>query len=408
MAEANLVTMPPAGLEVSTSMAKGYLHNDPMADFSQQRRIPELDGLRGIAILLVLAYHYLHLFPKASYSPLVSSGINLIGMGWAGVDLFFVLSGFLIGGILLDARKSPVYFKAYYFRRFFRIVPLYYTWIGLYVVLVLGVFRGWHAPSDGIQERWISVPVNFLFLQNIIRIHHAYMGTAWLSPLWSLAVEEQFYLVIPLAVRFLSRLWLVIFLCATVVCAPILRWMIVLHWPRFHEAPYFLSPCRADALAIGVLLAMAWRHDGAKAALTRYRNLFFVPVLLLALPVVSLALWDPAPYSHSMQTWGYTTIDLGFAFLLAWILVGPRGIPAALSRSAMLQIWGRVSYCVYIIHQAVALLLAAWFSNGTLNLLPWVATAVAILGTAATFGIANISWSYFERPVLRIGHSFQY
>jgi peptidoglycan/LPS O-acetylase OafA/YrhL len=109
-----------------------------------------------------------------------------------------------------------------------------------------------------------------------------------------------------------------------------------------------------------------------------------------------------------MKTWGYSAIDFGFVFLLAWVLVEPRGIAAAICRSRVLQSWGGVSYCVYIIHQAVALFFAALFSSGTLNLPPWSAATVAILATAATFGIARLSWIYFERPVLQIGHSFKY
>src|SRR5271156_3076565 len=137
-------------------------------------RIPELDGLRGIAILLVLAYHYVSIPSGVAPTHLYQ---RLFAIGWSGVDLFFVLSGFLIGGILLDVRESPNYFKSFYGRRFYRIVPLYYVWVAIYFIVTS--FR----PSP---ETWRSVPIYALFLQNSVKINHAILGTAWLGALWSL------------------------------------------------------------------------------------------------------------------------------------------------------------------------------------------------------------------------------
>src|SRR6266404_3516257 len=99
-------------------------------------RVPELDGLRGVAILLVLLFHYISiegLTKTGSWSFILQ---RIVIMGWTGVDLFFVLSGFLIGGILIDARGSPTYFKTFYVRRFFRIIPVYYLWIVSFITLV--------------------------------------------------------------------------------------------------------------------------------------------------------------------------------------------------------------------------------------------------------------------------------
>src|SRR5260370_30559316 len=112
-----------------------------MAATPLNRRIPELDGLRGLAILLVLVFHYISqegVLPSGSFGDRLQ---RLVIMGWTGVDLFFVLSGFLIGGILMDVRGSPSYFKTFYIRRFFRIVPIYYLWIILYAALI-GIASG--------------------------------------------------------------------------------------------------------------------------------------------------------------------------------------------------------------------------------------------------------------------------
>ena len=379
-----------------------------MSEFSPQRRIPELDGLRGIAILMVLAYHFLDLFPINVPNPLPRLVAHSLGLGWTGVDLFFVLSGFLIGGILLDARESPNYFKTFYARRFFRIVPVYYAWIVLYAVIVLAILRGGPPSFDDVREHWISVPIHFLFLQNIVRVRHSLMGLSWLGHLWTLAIEEQFYLAIPLAIRFLRRPRLLTLLGIAIAGAPVLRFAVAQIAPHNLAAPYLLTPCRVDALALGVLLAILWRNDRAKKVLLRSRALLYIPIVLLSLPILYLALSDPSPYNRSIATWGLSAIDFAFVFLLALILADPRGIPAAICRSALLRGTGQLSYCIYIIHPALNYLFAALLLPGAVPNEAWRYAVAATAATIATFGIARFSWTFWERPLLRMGHSFEY
>ena len=193
-------------------------------------RIPELDGLRGLAILLVLLYHFVS-------SPRIQPPLfhKLFAIGWSGVDLFFVLSGFLIGGILLDVRESPNYFRTFYGRRFYRIVPLYYLWIGAYFVIAL--FGSSRFP-------WRSIPVYLLFLQNYTKIDRAVIAVAWLGALWSLAIEEQFYLIVPTVVRFLTKPRLLLMLYSAILCAPVFRILLYEYLPGHPAAPYVLTPCR--------------------------------------------------------------------------------------------------------------------------------------------------------------------
>jgi peptidoglycan/LPS O-acetylase OafA/YrhL len=379
-----------------------------MSQFSPQFRIPELDGLRGIAILMVLAYHFLDLFPINVPNPLPHLVAHSLGLGWTGVDLFFVLSGFLIGGILLDARESPNYFKTFYARRFFRIIPIYYAWIVLYAVVVLVILRGGPPSFDDVREHWISVPIHFLFLQNVVRIRHSLLGLAWLGHLWTLAIEEQFYLAIPLAIRFLRRPHLLMLLGSAIAGAPVLRFAVTQIAPHNLAAPYLLVPCRADALALGVLLAILWRSDRVKKLLLRWRALLYVPIVLLSIPVLYLAVSNPSPYNRSIATWGLSAIDFAFVFLLALVLTNPRGIPAAICRSALLRGTGQLSYCIYIIHPALNYLFAGLLLPGAVHNEPWRYAVAATAATVATFGIARISWIFFERPLLRMGHSFEY
>src|SRR5579884_2382866 len=139
---------------------------------------PQLDGIRGVAILLVLASHYL-LFPETS---VVASFplIKLAGVGWIGVDLFFVLSGFLLGGILIDQKGTDGYFRRFYLRRAARMLPLYYVW------LFACVFLGWAKPD---WSYWVLA-------QNWTMAIARRMSSPALGISWSLGVEEQFYLVL--------------------------------------------------------------------------------------------------------------------------------------------------------------------------------------------------------------------
>jgi peptidoglycan/LPS O-acetylase OafA/YrhL len=171
----------------------------PHSEFA--RRIPELDGLRGLAILLVVICHYVGDADHAGLGYWPHHFLSALSVGWSGVDLFFVLSGFLIGGILLDSRNSSQYFKTFYVRRIHRILPIYYAWIAIYVLIVganIYLARGRSAVTG--QELRV-VPVYFFFLQNMIYSPSPFQWK-WFAVTWSLAVEEQFYLLAPPAPSF--------------------------------------------------------------------------------------------------------------------------------------------------------------------------------------------------------------
>ena len=240
-----------------------------MAERERPDRVPELDGLRGVAILLVLLFHYISiegLTKTGSWSFILQ---RIVIMGWTGVDLFFVLSGFLIGGILIDARGSPTYFKTFYVRRFFRIIPVYYLWILGYVLLVSmgGAFVRAHSHSGAVLQVGQAIYAHFLFLQNLGFIHVSGLTGAWFSHTWSLAVEEQFYLVAPLVIWFLSPRRLFIFLAVIVAGVPLLRFCLLQY---FHAAPWLVGvvmPTRADSFAVGMLAAILWRNASVRARL---------------------------------------------------------------------------------------------------------------------------------------------
>jgi peptidoglycan/LPS O-acetylase OafA/YrhL len=187
-------------------------------------RVRELDGIRGLAIALVLVWHYVHaqLQQVEPGTPLAFFK-QAVSFTWSGVDLFFVLSGFLIAGILLDHREAENYFRVFYIRRVCRIFPLYYAHFALFVMLLafgVGLAPGlyWLFDTAGLPL-WSYAT----FTQNIVMASRVVMGSDWLAVTWSLAIEEQFYLVLPFIIRFTPPRALPWILGGLLLMAPVLR-----------------------------------------------------------------------------------------------------------------------------------------------------------------------------------------
>jgi peptidoglycan/LPS O-acetylase OafA/YrhL len=324
---------------------------------------------------------------------------KVFAIGWAGVDLFFVLSGFLIGGILLRAVGSPNYYKVFYVRRFYRIVPLFYVWVAGYFAFV-GIW--------GSAETWRAFPLYLLFVQNSFKIHHAAIGTAVLGALWSLAVEEQFYLVIPSLIRFFSRRFVLFALTAMLFVAPLVRVLLYIYVPAHSAAPYMLTICRADALSLGVLAAFAWQSERFKLAFRKYRTYVYVLFLLLFTGFLTLAALSPLQYSMRMYAWGFSVIDVFFAATMLVVILDTGNLLAGICRCSFLGSLGRVSYCLYVVHVFVDFLChKAVF--GQLPRFDSVSTALVSLGAAAlSYALALASWKFFEQPLLERAHAYKY
>jgi len=376
---------------------------------TESSRIPELDGLRGIAVLSVVCIHYIVVSPSAD-SPIAALFQRAVALGWSGVDLFFVLSGFLIGGILLDARGSPNYFKAFYARRFLRIIPLYYAWVLLYIVVVAvaGHVLQSHSNSGRPEMSGAPVYVHFLFLQNVWPIAFWGLGAGWFTQMWSLAVEEQFYLVCPWLIRFVSTRHLHIILFAVIAGTPFLRLTLR---AIAHVRPmsiYILTPCRADALAIGILAALLCRNEEWKQHLAHHWRYLNAARIALGAGVLCLLIWVPSNFSFAAQTIGYTWLAVFYAVCMLSVLSRPSDILAKCTRLPWLRNLGTVSYCIYIIHGAVLIV-----CHGVLlRHLPQVSTAsgaaITLLAAAITYVCARLSWRFFEQPLLERGHRFRF
>src|SRR6266852_6534903 len=212
-----------------------------------RQKVPQLDAVRGVAILLVIFHNASGKFPSLHLQ-------GLFANGWMGVDLFFVLSGFLITGILLDTKQSEGYLKNFYARRCLRIWPLYYSLI-FFMFAVLPFLS--HSEGHTVFERsspWWAFP---LFLQNFLIFPVSTAAAGPLGVTWSLAIEEQFYVVWPLVVRFCSYAQLRRIAIAVICLSPALRFYL----SRHHVDLYTNVFCRLDGLMAGAFLALVVRGE---------------------------------------------------------------------------------------------------------------------------------------------------
>jgi peptidoglycan/LPS O-acetylase OafA/YrhL len=382
----------------------------PMAESASgnsSARIPELDGLRGVAILLVILCHYVG---GAVHEPLgfwAHRLLSVSSVGWSGVDLFFVLSGFLIGGILLDARTTPHYFRAFYMRRVHRILPVYYSWLLIFAALV--AIALWLAPGRyAVEKRDLTqLPYYLLFLQNM-RYDQTFFQSVWMSVMWSLAVEEQFYLLAPPLIRFLSLRRIVVSLVATICLVPLLRLLALRYLTLGSYVAVLAMPCRADALAFGMLVAVGWRTVWFRAFLETNRLLMQRVLLGLTLGVAALLWWLAHPVSVVTALIGYTWLAAFFSCIMVVALSRTHGWIAGVLRWRMLRALGTISYCVYIIHLAFNRLAHLVVLHADPQIYNLRGVGVTLLALGLTLVVASLSWRYFEKPLIRRGHSYAY
>ncbi len=377
-----------------------------------QGRIPALDGLRGIAILLVLLWH--GFFGVASDSRVVSNLLAVGTLSWSGVDLFFVLSGFLIGGILLDARDSNSYFKTFYIRRAFRILPLYGLIIGLYCL-----YRLHYLPLPGSGEiplaGGIPLASYLTFTQNFWMAYLGAWGSIIMMATWSLAVEEQFYLTIPILVRKLDRSRLTLVLIFVVISAPLLRVFLLFNVPHGDLADYLLMPCRADALCLGVLSAILVRSRRGWDFLLGKRTLLYSTTCGLLLVLAWFSYKQYGQTATPMVTFGFSVLGLFYTCCLLIALMKTRTSERVLCNRRLMELGG-IAYCVYLVHTplivAARRLTPICFPFLRKLPIPYVVGIEVLLGgllgIVASVAIAKISWRFFEQPMLRRGHAYKF
>ncbi|MGB6222655.1 acyltransferase family protein [Haloferula sp.] len=385
--------------------------------------LPALDGLRGIAILLVVIYHcseLVHL--KTTGNPFDWFTWRVFQLGWIGVDLFFVLSGFLITGILIESKSKPRYYQTFYARRSLRIFPLYY-------VVVFFTFFVFPQIADVIASKSASaaealaelpplegkLPWYLFYASNFLAALDGNMGHRLLAVTWSLAIEEQFYFVWPLIIYVCRQKTVLVISWAMVVIAFVCRFAMVVairegYWDGNRTGPYVLPFCRMDALAVGAIISVMWRQPGK----IEWLRIWSKRVVLFGLPFFLLAILTGRFGNRDgfVQTFGFSLLAFFFGgILVLTLLLKENGkVYRMVTNGGLLQI-GKFAYAIYLFHLPLMFgLQALWFKN-FLNLklvgssIPSLLIFISVV-TAAVFIAAKLSWIFIERPFLKMKRFF--
>jgi peptidoglycan/LPS O-acetylase OafA/YrhL len=373
--------------------------------------MPALDGLRGVAILLVLLIHfYQKSFIIDAYPVAANILGRVVGAGGYGVELFFVLSGFLITGILLDTRHEPGFFKNFYMRRVLRIFPLYYGALAI-VLLVLPHLIQFDQGAENIRKHQIWM---WTYLTNWPAAGWIWDNSALflLGHFWSLSVEEHFYFVWPSLVAVLSRRTLCV-LCGGLVCLGLLsRSVSALMGAGAPILFQWTTLQKVDGLAIGALIAIVLRDASLALYLpkkrARERNLLVFGMLFLAY------LWLPRKWHLAVfDIAAETIIVCFFGLLLLHVLsINRVQLMYRLLTSKLIVAFGTYSYGIYVIHGILRPMFSRvidWNSLPQTYGLQFVYLAAYwVMAVGISFGLAYMSYHLFEKQFLKLKRYFQY
>jgi peptidoglycan/LPS O-acetylase OafA/YrhL len=364
---------------------------------SKQFHITALDGIRGLAVLMVMIFHF---FQRGNflYFPVGKALSAVSRIGQTGVDLFFVLSGFLITGILIDAKGSRNYLRNFYVRRLLRIFPLQYAALAFVLfVIPLIIHVGWMNFRDQLWGWLFAINIHSTFFHDSLRLP---------AHFWSLAVEEHFYLVWPTVVLLCSRrgLYRASWIC---IAISLIARVVML---KLHLSVFFFTLTRLDGLAIGALLALFIRGPRGPERLSEIR-----PQWLLAGSFILLApMWVLAggKAGEGAETAKYLLLALMYGALLAAALDPARPSIGHLFSNRILTTLGKYSYGLYVWDSILQDVLAPWVSSASLS--RWVHNRYLlmlvcwVIQFSTTFLLAFLSWHLFEKQFLKLKRFFAY
>lgn len=344
------------------------------------KHIPALDGIRGIAILLVMLFH-LHL-----------PGLSL---GWAGVPLFFVLSGFLITQILLDEKSNSLYdyLRSFYIKRTLRIFPLFYAYLLINFLLLLATGKS----TDGLG--WYALYLQNYHIGIALDNKDAYIPGV-VGHTWSLAVEEQFYLIWPFLVYFLNRRTLAWVCVILIIAAPITR-LVILQNGHTYLANVTLPSCM-DMMAYGALLALVRSSEvGSKIAY----SMFFLGSTLVTYAIIDIgteAFWTPETWANS-AFYLYTALSFAFGIVIWTAAVKPNTYIVRALTIKPLLFTGKISYGLYIWHLVIFIVIEKIAQKFHF---PASQITIPVVSMLLSYLVSIVSFNFFEIHFLQLKEKF--
>ena len=349
-----------------------------------------------------MVFHFLEV-PAREYLPRPIA--ELIAFGWSGVDLFFVLSGFLITSNLLAAKGRPHYYRNFYARRTLRIFPLYYAVLA-FVFLVVARFPSFEPERVRYvteHQAWF-----WLYSSNFLIAKNGAFVLAAINQFWSLSVEEHFYLLWPAVVGLTTNRTLRWISGACMVGAILLRALLITYWPS-NPAAYVITPCRIDGLAFGALLASLVRENGLPSVTRKSRFLALGAIFVMA----SLGLWQLSlkPGSPLMLVLGLSVNVLGYGGLHISSVAAPAGsLLGVIVQSRVLAFFGKYAYGLYIFHFPIQIIFQRLVPFETLHAhlgFPLLAiVAHTIIVGSVSVSVALLSFHLFEKHFLKLKRYF--
>lgn len=357
----------------------------PHLQFKKGIHYPSLDGLRGIAVILVFIFHTM-------------SYVQIFRLGWIGVDLFFVLSGFLITGILFDSKNEVNYYKNFIVRRALRIFPLYFFFIFLIIWILPDLFPTVFTGMSYYQQHqsWY-----WFYISNWLPFSTTATSSTLLDHLWSLSIEEQFYICWPFIVLFfqgrvLIKICLFLILCAIVVRyegAPLLGYVKIFE--------YYNTFARIDSLLIGALISLLYRLR--PVILVRSA----LPILFISAAIIVVIIIHQKKLDFANLIDTFTLWDLFFGSVLIFSISQKNNWLKSLLGTRLFKFFGKYSYGLYVYHQPVNKLMFDKFIGPMHLSFPFLPIIATIVCLSLSIGMALLSYNLIEKPFLRLKKYFE-
>ena len=371
--------------------------------------IPALDGVRGVAILLVMLYH---MTPwRSAYHGWREFPFSVADVGWCGVDLFFVLSAFLITNILLDTRENERYFRDFYMRRVLRIFPLYYVTIAVECLLlphILGVHK--ESTAAGLHQQWALWTYTANMVTNIFRGEWL-----WLSHMWTLSMEEQFYLIWAVIIALVPRHRILTAITSMAVIVLAIQTIGLFSGTVAIVGPFLLRPellCRYNAFIFGSWFAVALRTPNAAALLRR-----LLPWTAIVLGIVigqsirlhvlaNALLTEMTPAVRWTKVLGFPALAIFFSSIVALAAAPHGGLWQRLFSVRPLQFLGKYSYGIYVLHGVLLPAFDRLIPRGIARGDNAASLLYFVIGSTLSVCAALASYYVLERPFLRLKKYF--